>query len=100
MYFITTVSLNVSLGPGHVFSCSALSVSIMCLLPNKAEMIQCLIPSYRSKLLGQEVFLCHVISCLPLQRETGGIVMVNFYNDYVTCSETATISDVAGKLLI
>lgn len=23
--------------------------------------------------------------------------MVNFYNDYVTCSETATISDVAGE---
>lgn len=24
--------------------------------------------------------------------------MVNFYNDYVTCSEKATISDVAGEL--
>nr|UYZ39183.1 dipeptidase 1 [Pampus argenteus] len=28
-------------------------------------------------------------------NETGGIVMVNFYNDYVTCSKTATLSDVA-----
>ncbi|XP_061830761.1 dipeptidase 1 [Nerophis lumbriciformis] len=28
-------------------------------------------------------------------NETGGIVMVNFYNDYVTCSQTATLSDVA-----
>ncbi|XP_032365423.1 dipeptidase 1 [Etheostoma spectabile] len=28
-------------------------------------------------------------------NNTGGIVMVNFYNDYVTCSKTATISDVA-----
>ncbi|XP_030270537.1 dipeptidase 1 [Sparus aurata] len=28
-------------------------------------------------------------------REKKGIVMVNFYNDYVTCSETANISDVA-----
>ncbi|KAM6949982.1 dipeptidase 1 [Lycodopsis pacificus] len=28
-------------------------------------------------------------------NETGGIVMVNFYNDYVTCSKTANISDVA-----
>lgn len=26
--------------------------------------------------------------------------MVNFYNDYVTCSKTATISNVAGKLLL
>lgn len=23
--------------------------------------------------------------------------MVNFYNDYVTCSKTAKLSDVAGK---
>ncbi|KAF3686529.1 Dipeptidase 1 [Channa argus] len=28
-------------------------------------------------------------------NETGGIIMVNFYNDYVTCSRTATLSDVA-----
>ncbi|KAM8762459.1 dipeptidase 1 [Acanthopagrus schlegelii] len=28
-------------------------------------------------------------------REKKGIVMVNFYNDYVTCSKTANISDVA-----
>ncbi|XP_072926314.1 dipeptidase 1 [Hemitrygon akajei] len=28
-------------------------------------------------------------------REKNGIVMVNFYNDYVTCSQTATLSDVA-----
>ncbi|KAM8894371.1 dipeptidase 1 [Spinachia spinachia] len=28
-------------------------------------------------------------------NETQGIVMVNFYNDYVTCSKTAKISDVA-----
>lgn len=28
-------------------------------------------------------------------KETKGIVMVNFYNDYVTCSETAKLSDVA-----
>ncbi|XP_040897553.1 dipeptidase 1 [Toxotes jaculatrix] len=28
-------------------------------------------------------------------NETGGIVMVNFYNDYVTCSKTAKLSDVA-----
>ncbi|XP_078103447.1 dipeptidase 1 [Sander vitreus] len=28
-------------------------------------------------------------------KTTGGIVMVNFYNDYVTCSSTATVSDVA-----
>ncbi|XP_010729499.3 dipeptidase 1 [Larimichthys crocea] len=28
-------------------------------------------------------------------KEKRGIVMVNFYNDYVTCSKTATLSDVA-----
>ncbi|XP_077375581.1 dipeptidase 1 [Festucalex cinctus] len=28
-------------------------------------------------------------------KETGGIVMVNFYNDYVTCSHTATLANVA-----
>ncbi|XP_026234192.1 dipeptidase 1 [Anabas testudineus] len=28
-------------------------------------------------------------------NKTGGIVMVNFYNDYVTCSKTAKLSDVA-----
>ncbi|XP_028257942.1 dipeptidase 1 [Parambassis ranga] len=28
-------------------------------------------------------------------KETRGIVMVNFYNDYVTCSKTAKLSDVA-----
>nr|XP_057944750.1 dipeptidase 1 [Doryrhamphus excisus] len=28
-------------------------------------------------------------------NESGGIVMVNFYNDYVTCSQTATMSNVA-----
>lgn len=28
-------------------------------------------------------------------KEKEGIVMVNFYNDYVTCSKTATLSDVA-----
>ncbi|XP_074471837.1 dipeptidase 1 [Sebastes fasciatus] len=29
-------------------------------------------------------------------NETGGIIMVNFYNDYVTCSKTANISHVAN----
>ncbi|XP_077419934.1 dipeptidase 1 isoform X2 [Vanacampus margaritifer] len=28
-------------------------------------------------------------------KETEGIVMVNFYNDYVSCSHTATLADVA-----
>lgn len=37
------------------------------------------------------------VSVLSLQREKKGIVMVNFYNDYVTCSKDATLSDVAGK---
>ncbi|XP_037652180.1 dipeptidase 1 [Sebastes umbrosus] len=29
-------------------------------------------------------------------NQTGGIIMVNFYNDYVTCSKTADISHVAN----
>ncbi|KAM9861315.1 dipeptidase 1 [Aulostomus maculatus] len=28
-------------------------------------------------------------------KETGGIVMINFYNNYVTCSKKASLSDVA-----
>ncbi|KAL2088470.1 hypothetical protein ACEWY4_015369 [Coilia grayii] len=34
-------------------------------------------------------------SVLLKVKEKAGIVMVNFYNDYVTCSKTASISDVA-----
>lgn len=37
-----------------------------------------------------------MISVLPLQPRNGGVVMVNFYNDYVTCRKDATLSDVAG----
>ncbi|KAK0156347.1 Dipeptidase 1 [Merluccius polli] len=29
-------------------------------------------------------------------KDNGGIVMINFYNDYVSCSPTATVSNVAG----
>lgn len=32
---------------------------------------------------------------LKIVKEKRGIVMVNFYNDYVTCSRTASLSDVA-----
>ena len=35
-----------------------------------------------------------------LQPENGGVVMVNFYNDYLTCSPSANLSDVAGNLLL
>ncbi|XP_063043899.1 dipeptidase 1 [Engraulis encrasicolus] len=34
-------------------------------------------------------------SVLLKVKEKQGIVMINFYNDYVTCSKTATLSDVA-----
>lgn len=34
--------------------------------------------------------------CSP-QNSTGSLVMVNFYNAYVTCSDKATLSDVAGE---
>lgn len=33
----------------------------------------------------------------PPQASTGSLVMVNFYNAYVTCSDKATVSDVAGE---
>lgn len=37
-------------------------------------------------------------SGLPLpQASTGSLVMVNFYNAYVTCGDTATLLDVAGE---
>ncbi|KAA8595739.1 hypothetical protein FQN60_011030, partial [Etheostoma spectabile] len=45
--------------------------------------------------LGMLIDLAHVTVAVMNQNNTGGIVMVNFYNDYVTCSKTATISDVA-----
>ena len=32
------------------------------------------------------------------QKQKKGVVMVNFYNDYVTCSHNATLDDVAGTL--
>lgn len=31
-----------------------------------------------------------------IQSRNGGIVMVSFYNNFLTCSEEATISDVIG----
>lgn len=38
---------------------------------------------------------CDLISLL--QRDKNGIVMVNFYNNYVTCSPQASLSHVAGE---
>ncbi|NWX22721.1 DPEP1 Dipeptidase, partial [Aegotheles bennettii] len=34
---------------------------------------------------------------LRMVAATGSLVMVNFYNAYVTCRDTATLSDVAGE---
>ncbi|NWQ90986.1 DPEP1 Dipeptidase, partial [Burhinus bistriatus] len=34
---------------------------------------------------------------LRIVASTGSLVMVNFYNDYVTCKDTATLADVAGE---
>lgn len=39
-----------------------------------------------------------MITVLPLQPRNGGVVMVNFYNDYVTCRKDATLSDVADHI--
>lgn len=33
----------------------------------------------------------------PKQNQTGSLVMVNFYNDYVSCKKEATLSQVAGR---
>lgn len=33
----------------------------------------------------------------PEQRKNGGLVMVNFYNDYVACKGQANLSQVAGR---
>lgn len=37
------------------------------------------------------------LRAVPLQNSTGSLVMVNFYNNYVTCSDKAKLSDVAGE---
>ena len=41
-------------------------------------------------------FISHRL-LLVLQPQNGGVVMVNFYNDYLTCSKKASLEDVAGK---
>lgn len=33
------------------------------------------------------------------QKENGGLIMVNFFPDFVKCSPNATLSDVAGLFL-
>ncbi|NXT58975.1 DPEP1 Dipeptidase, partial [Pluvianellus socialis] len=35
---------------------------------------------------------------LEIVAATGSLVMVNFYNDYVTCKDTATLADVADHM--
>ncbi|XP_071423397.1 dipeptidase 1 isoform X2 [Pithys albifrons albifrons] len=35
---------------------------------------------------------------LRMVASTGSLVMINFYNDYVTCKETATLEDVADHM--
>jgi len=35
--------------------------------------------------------------CVRVQPKNDGVVMVNFYNNFVTCKNTATLSDVAGN---
>ena len=53
--------------------------------------------------------LCYVVGtfadlelinfCHP-QKTNNGVVMVNFFPDYVTCSKNATLNDVAGWCLL
>ncbi|NXM24958.1 DPEP1 Dipeptidase, partial [Oxyruncus cristatus] len=47
--------------------------------------------------------LCHHRRNVPddvlqMVASTGSLVMVNFYNDYVTCKDTATLADVANHM--
>ncbi|KFQ93339.1 Dipeptidase 1, partial [Nipponia nippon] len=35
---------------------------------------------------------------LNMVASTGSLVMINFYNDYVTCRDTATLADVADHM--
>ncbi|NXM09729.1 DPEP1 Dipeptidase, partial [Tyrannus savana] len=35
---------------------------------------------------------------LRMVASTGSLVMVNFYNAYVTCKDTATLTDVASEM--
>jgi len=46
------------------------------------------------------IYVFFVITLFHLQKQNDGIVMINFYNDYVTCSEDATLQDVAGSFQI
>lgn len=39
----------------------------------------------------------HSSTLSPLQKQTGSLVMVNFYNDYVACQREANLSQVAGR---
>ena len=51
---------------------------------------------------GQVTFVQVVLVLCVLyrvQRTHNGLVMVNFYPNFVTCSNIATVADVAGKLL-
>lgn len=41
--------------------------------------------------------LCPQLRPSPEQNQTGSLVMVNFYNDYVSCQKEATLSQVAGR---
>ncbi|NXG24982.1 DPEP1 Dipeptidase, partial [Grallaria varia] len=41
---------------------------------------------------------CNTAQGYLLQASTGSLVMINFYNDYVTCKETATLTDVADHM--
>ncbi len=35
--------------------------------------------------------------CLFLQRDNGGVVMVNFYPNYISCQDEANVTQVAGN---
>ncbi|XP_012944430.1 dipeptidase 1 [Aplysia californica] len=35
---------------------------------------------------------------LPLVRDNGGVIMVNFYSDYINCSHTASLAQVANHI--
>ena len=51
--------------------------------------------SFVRRVLSRLLLLLQVLRRIPAN---GGIVMVNFYSDYVACSPVATLADVANHV--
>lgn len=94
LFIVVNLSTSLGSGPSAVPLCTFSHFSVSCLTKQKRHGLS---SHPIDQFLGHQVLRCHVSSCPSFQRTKQGIVMVNFYNDYVTCSHTAKLSDVAGK---